>query len=90
MAKPGKWETHQQLRAKINAEKEASRIVSEPLSSEDDVVVKEELEVVTEVKFEAPNEILEETESNEEIESSEPIQEEPKVELKPISKKKKG
>lgn len=95
MSAPGKLETWQQQRARINAEKEASKIVSKPTKIERVQIPVELVEVPVEVKVDVPVEVLVEAVepevevSVEEIKSPEPIQEEVKVELKPISKKNK-
>lgn len=97
MSKPGKWESHQQLRAKLNAEKEAPKIVSKPLKEEPKPIVLGKVEVPVEVELEVTNEIVEEIQEPQENPNPDFIQqliqeekvEEIKPELKPISKKNK-
>lgn len=87
MSAPGKLETWQQQRAKINASKEAAKIVSKPLKEEPKPIVLEKVEVPVEVELEPLVEVVTESEIPTEI--VEPEVEETKVELKPISKKNK-
>lgn len=90
MSAPGKWDTHQQLRAKALAAKEASKIVSKPPSPKVNPILVEESEKVTEAKIEALAEVVTETaKSKEEAVVEVEVAEEAKVELKPISKKNK-
>lgn len=88
MSKAGKWDTHQQLRAKINAEKEAANSTSKPLSPKVNTTLIVEPEKVTEAKIEAPIEVVTETETLTE-ETIVEVAEEIKPELKPITKKNK-
>lgn len=86
MSAPGKLETWQQQRAKINASKEAAKIVSKPLKEEPKPIVLEKVEVPVEVELEPLVEVAEEVVVTEpEVQ----IEEEIKPELKPISKKNK-
>lgn len=95
MSKAGKWDTHQQLRAKINAEKEAANSTSKPLSLKVNTTLVVEPEKVTEAKIEAPIEVVTETETSAPEVDPDPrplverFVEEIKPELKPISKKNK-
>ena len=87
MPKPGKLETHQQLRARINASKEASKIVSKPSKIERVQIPVELVKVPVEVKIEAPIEVVTEVfePTQEEVQVEEPI-----IDLKPLSKKTKN
>ena len=86
MSAPGKWDTHQQLRSKALASKEASKIISKPLKEEPKPIVLEKVETPVEAKLEPLVEVVTESEIPAEIVELEV--EEAKVELKPISKKK--
>jgi hypothetical protein len=88
MPKPGKLETHQQLRARINASKEASKIVSKPSKIERVQVPVELVEVPVEVKIDTPAVIVEEV--LETVQEELPLENELKPELKPLSKKTKN
>lgn len=92
MSAPGKWDTHQQLRAKALAAKEASNLTPKPSKIENVQIPVELVEVPVETKVEVPIEVVEE--ANPVMEEPEvqvdpiPEPEEIKPELKPISKKK--
>jgi len=90
MSAPGKLETWQQQRAKINAAKEATKIVSKPLKEEPKPSIVELVETPVEVNVVAPVEVVDEIAIPEEIVQPE-VEEtsEEKIELKPITKKNK-